>query len=352
MKRRLALQIAAFPSRLGARPLDVPALLAAASLPGAVYLEVRAGRPPQITPWGLTAHVGGTPLSASTPFALASLSKQFTAYAALREPRLDLDRPLDEFPSLTPRHLLSHSSGWPNWRFQPGEKLVPAAQPGRAFRYSGEGYVYLQGLLEKLSGQPFAHYLRDRVFTPLGLASATFEGAPPPRAEPHNRAGEVLPYRARGLARFREVLARWNRRLADLRVEDQIRLLNECQETPLPNWFPVNAAASLEISPADYAKFLAAALAEPRFNQPLVPLAQSKASSLSWGLGWGIEQMAHRRFWWQWGDNGGFKNFVWVDPAAQTAYAVFTNGDKGRSVYERILRERTRRDPAAFVWLG
>lgn len=54
--------------------------------------------------------------------------------------------------------MLSHSSGFPNWRNKEDEKLVPAFQPGSKFQYSGEGYFYLQRVLESVTGQGFAKY--------------------------------------------------------------------------------------------------------------------------------------------------------------------------------------------------
>ena len=74
-------------------------------------------------------------------------------------------------------------------------------------------------------------------------------------------------------------------------------------------------------------------------------------SALSWGLGWGIEHDGGLRYLWQWGDNGGWKNIVIVHPESQSALVVFTNGQNGMRVVERVARATTGREHAIFLWV-
>jgi hypothetical protein len=60
----------------------------------------------------------------------------------------------------------------------------------------------------------------------------------------------------------------------------------------------------------------------------------------AWGLGWGIQEDEGRKYLWQWGDNGEWKNFVLVHPESASAIVVFTNGDTGMRVAERVVRAR------------
>jgi CubicO group peptidase (beta-lactamase class C family) len=345
MTRREILAMLALPGVT--RAATVAEALAAAQVPSAILVTAEANKDPSFAPYNTTPQ---------TLYAAASLSKQLTAYAILREPRIDIDRPLNDHPTITPRILLGHASGWPNWRFDKSQTLQAGTPPGKKFRYSGEGYVRLQALIEEASGQPFAAYMREKVFTPLGIRNASFawhlDG---PRAEPHNRSGEIVKQRAERAAKRNDWCAKANLKPEDLRVADQVRMCEDFNDTPLPNWFPINAAASLEITAEDYAKFLQAAFKEKRFEETVVPVLDTKAAKLAWGLGWAIEERSEERagrYLWQWGDNGGYKNFVWLDTAKRKAYAVFTNGDKGRPVYERILRQALKMEPAAFSWLG
>ena len=59
-----------------------------------------------------------------------------------------------EARTVTARHILSHSSGFPNWRSgvasKPAPELVPAFSPGTRFQYSGEAFFYLQRVLERI----------------------------------------------------------------------------------------------------------------------------------------------------------------------------------------------------------
>jgi len=74
-------------------------------------------------------------------------------------------------------------------------------------------------------------------------------------------------------------------------------------------------------------------------------------SALSWSLGWGIQSEAGREYLWQWGDNGAWKNHVLVHEPSRSAMVVFTNGTTGTRLVERILREATGHDQAAFLWI-
>jgi hypothetical protein len=73
--------------------------------------------------------------------------------------------------------------------------------------------------------------------------------------------------------------------------------------------------------------------------------------SLGWGSGIGLEQVAGRKYVWHWGDNPGFKNFIVGEPASGSAIVIFTNGNSGQRVYERVIRARTGVDHPAFLWL-
>ncbi len=58
---------------------------------------------------------------------------------------------------------------------------------------------------------------------------------------------------------------------------------------------------------------------------------------LAWGLGWGIERSPAGRAIWQWGNDPGYKNFIIARPADGEGLVVFTNGDRGASVYTEVV---------------
>ncbi|MYS19285.1 serine hydrolase [Streptomyces sp. SID4948] len=137
-----------------------------------------------------------------TVFALASLTKPFTALAAVllaRDGALDLDAPLtdylDGYPDphglLRLRHLLTHTSGIPNFVTAPGfldgpQRLDRSPEqfvglfahlpldfaPGTRYGYSNSGYRLLDLIIERAAGAPFGQVLHDRVLAPAGMSRA------------------------------------------------------------------------------------------------------------------------------------------------------------------------------------
>ncbi len=138
------------------------------------------------------------PVNNQTVFRTASLSKPVFAYLVMKlvdEGLLDVDkpvhlyleRPIHEYPdykdlkdderyqSLTARILLSHQSGFPNWRVMtPDRRLDFKFTPGKMFKYSGEGYRLLQFILEEMTGKDLDQLSKEKVFLPLGMANSSF----------------------------------------------------------------------------------------------------------------------------------------------------------------------------------
>lgn len=347
--------------------LSVPQLeswLDAANVPGVALVIVDKGKTSFLNAGVLEAGAPA-PITENTVFAAASLSKQLVAHAVhdLAEKRLwDLNRPLGDYAvienspdagKVTAREVLSHSTGFPNWRSEKGESLKPGAEKGKKFRYSGEGYVYLQRVIEKITGKGFARHMKDAVLDPLGMSRSTFTWrAADPFAKPHDRQG-VLRKDPRNKTALDALALELKLEPEDWTCATQEAACVKLGVDPLPNYFPMNGAASLKTSASDYARFLAVALRRPIFGERQVSFpdsAKGGGPALGWGLGWGVQTTSEGSFWWQWGDNGGFKNFVLADPKREWAIAAFTNGDKGRAVYERAIRT-VKGDQPAFLWL-
>jgi CubicO group peptidase (beta-lactamase class C family) len=138
---------------------ELPRLMEVVSLPGLAMATVEDGEVIWTRAVGVTNVETRAPVRADTMFEAASLSKPVFAYVVLKladEKRIDLDRPLVEYrrPDYLPAHphidlitardVLRHSTGLPNWRNRPEDSLVPAFKPGSRFRYSGEGFFWLQ----------------------------------------------------------------------------------------------------------------------------------------------------------------------------------------------------------------
>lgn len=339
---------------------NLPAWMDLASVPGASWamLEGSSSISSGVVGYAKANAVLATP---ETLFEAASLSKMVLAVAVhdmVREGLIDLDRPVAEqvaftddatTRSITPRHLLSHSSGLPNWRDEAGEPLTSAFAPGTRFRYSGEGFVLLGQLVEAVTGQTAAQVVETRVLRPAGMGRSTYgwaRGTEPAVAWAHDGGGGVLVDKGpAGYAMRRDAgppkpVDRWT---LDEREKAAIAL----GKPAMPIFMTPNMAAGLWTTASDYARFLAFAQRYPALSTKTTRVK----GTLNWGLGWGMESDGGRRFAWHWGANDGVANLFVVDLASGAAVVVLTNGDAGRKVYERAARTVFAREFDAFAWL-
>jgi CubicO group peptidase (beta-lactamase class C family) len=317
-----------------------------------------------------------------TVFEAASLGKPLFAYAVLKlvdAGVLDLDRPLHEYLAsaeadsprmrrVTARHVLTHTSGLPNWRHVSGP-LDPATEPGKTYAYSGEAFFYLQRVVERVTGRPIARLLREDVLQPLGMTDSSwvwrgdFDARMAVGYDEHGNPAEV--YAAIG-RRTAVIAEEWRKPIEEWRYEDGARvvpLVNPAWPV-LPVYMVPNVASSLLTTARDYARFLAHLVAQP--GAPTGASAGALAlrpatreammtpqvrinSALAWGLGWGLQEDEYGRTLWQWGANNGFRNFAVADPSKGRAIVVLTNSGNGPRVYERVIVALTGHDHPAFL---
>jgi CubicO group peptidase (beta-lactamase class C family) len=212
----------------------------------------------------------------------ASLVKQVIAHLAL-EFIEDLDEPV--LGDITVRHVLTHTTGLPNWRPE-GRPLEPLRPPGVRWGYSGEGFVLLQEHLQRRTGVPIAALAQDRVFEPLGMDRS---------------------------------------HLAD----------------PEPGF---HGYRPLMTTAGDYGRFLAHALRldDARW-QPLWRIDDE----LAWSEGWGIE-LGPPLHGWQWGLNDDASNFVIGCPSTGQGVVVLTDDPQGRSYYRAVVQRELPGDHASL----
>lgn len=202
------------------------------------------------------------PITSSTIFQVASVSKQFTAFAITvlaHEGKLSLDddirQYLPELPAfgvpITIRHLMHHTSGlreevfllaMAGWRLDDVItqahilKLVRSQRelnfrPGEKYRYSNTGYTLLAEIVERVSGKSFRAWTATNIFEPLGMTSTLFyddhERIVKNRAysyQPDGQGGfkkHVLSYASAGATNLLttvEDLAKWARNFHEARL--------------------------------------------------------------------------------------------------------------------------------------
>ena len=169
---------------------------------------------------------------------------------------------------------------------------------GEGFGYSGMGYYYLQQIIEKLTETRLDALLQQRLMDKLGMDSAAmiWTGA------------------------LRHRLARTADENGDMEPERSTARHSMGMEP--------NAAFSLYVTIKDYPKFIMGVLNEPDFARRVRSVKNSAGHGVEWGLGWGL----YKEMLWHWGDNGGFKSLVCLDPNTKDALLIHTNGFNGLNV--------------------
>jgi len=319
---------------------DIPDLMQKGDVPGLSIAYIHNGRLSWTGAFGYANTETKQPVSDRTLFEAASLSKPVFSYGVLRlvdKGLLNLDTPLnrylgnnydvapgdDRINLITARRVLSHTSGFPNWRPQNSKTLPIDFTPGEKFSYSGEGMVYLSKVVEKITGMPLENYMQQEVLRPLGMTSSSYIW--------QNRDDSLKSYKHDDFGH------------------------------PSGRWQPKepNAAASLATTATDYARFLTAmlkgkGLKKTTWQQMFTPQIRvnEKYPEVAWGLGWGLETMNDGVWFWHWGDNGDTKAYVTANLSTKDAVVYFANGATGLSIAREILGDAVSGTHPALAHLG
>jgi D-alanyl-D-alanine carboxypeptidase len=159
-------------------------------IPGIAVVVIKDGQVQELKGYGVTDIETKQPVSPDTKFAIGSVTKQFTGMAVMilvEEGKVSLDKPISQYltdlpsqwQSVTLRQLLNHTAGIPDEGFlrdrQQPKELLKQVKPeldfpaGESFSYSNSGYFLAGLIIERMSGQAYSDFMRDRIFTPLGM---------------------------------------------------------------------------------------------------------------------------------------------------------------------------------------
>lgn len=317
----------------------LPLLMSRHRIPGAAVLQIENGKVVSEMYCGLRNADGSDRVDAGTVFEAASMTKPLCAHAALKlvEQRLlDLDKPLVDYlgkpyiegeplhHKITARMVLTHTSGFPNWRPK-GGVLKVRHEPGTAYHYSGEGILMLQRAIEAITREDYEAHMQRTLLKPLGMTSSSHV---------------------------------WQADRADLAAAGHDA--DGKPKAPRRLYDAANAAYSLYCTPRDYARFVlemmnpdrtgahslsAASLrlmltpaSPPTGRQPLARQGLAGTGELRFGLGWAIEPTPSGPRFRHSGSNGtGFRSYVEFDPAAGHGLLIMTNAVNGDRLWKDLV---------------
>lgn len=255
-------------------------------------------------------------------FSVASLTKPIAALVVLKlvdEGKWNLDTPVSQYwidpdlvgnpriKKLTTRFILSHRSGFPNWR---SGKLSFQYEPGTKYQYSGEGFEYLRKAIEIKFNKSFDQLAEELVFKPLQMNDTKFfwgDGIDEKLfAKPHDQDGNLY---------------------HDGSIENK---------TP-------SAAFGVLTTVKDYSKFLiyimsGAGLSKKLYNEMIADQTPIKAHQY-FGLGWIIDHIENEHVISHGGVGRGTQTIFFILPKSKKILLILTNSGNGGQAYIPVMKK-------------
>jgi CubicO group peptidase (beta-lactamase class C family) len=329
----------------------IPRLMSEGDIPGLSIALVRDADVAWSRGFGVKNAETKEPVDDNSVFEAASLSKPVFAYAVLKlvdSGKIDLDAPLTKYipgrydvgddprlDQITARRVLSHTTGFPNWRPRGDARLKIYFTPGDRFSYSGEGFVYLSRVVEHITGEKLEVFMKRTVLEPLGMKSSGYL---------------------------------WREDYDSRKVFGHNSISGVSGRNKPDN---ANAAASLHTTATDYARFVVAIMKGTALKPetaslmltPQISVDQSGPNNLvrpdpklspaiSWGLGWGLQKTDEGISFWHWGDNGDAKAYVVAFPKQRTGLVMFANSANGLSIISEVVADALGGQQPALSWIS
>jgi CubicO group peptidase (beta-lactamase class C family) len=301
-------------------------------IPGLSLVIIRDGHVAKMRGYGFADLELKVPATPDTVLEIGSITKQFTAMAIMllvEQGGIDLSDPAgkylpqlpDAWKAVTIRQLLTHTSGIPDYEEIMGydgyrnpmaaEQVIALAaskpmdfQPGTKWSYSNTGYFLLTLILEKVSGQPYASFVKQRILEPAGMT--------------HTRSSEpvdVIPDRASGY------------------VFEKGHMENRDPMQPTAT----GGAGMLVSTVKDLAKWNTvldrqSILAQTSYAQMWADAPLADGSSSGYGFGWFVSPMREHRSQNHSGGTAGFSSNILRLPDDRVTVIVLTNTGSANAV--------------------
>ncbi len=337
-------------------------LMKAAEVPGVGLALFNDGKLAYLRAYGVRNKEKNLPLTADSVMSGASFTKVAFACLVLQladKGKLDLDKPvyqylpkpLPDYPNyadladdprykrITARMLLSHTSGFPNWRaFEDDRKLKIHFEPGSRYAYSGEGIDLLQLVIEAITKQPLEQLMQEHVFQPFGMTRTSMV---------------------------------WQDRFES----DYANGYNEYGRSLGPQKrLKADAAGSLLTTPHDFAAFIQAVMAGKGLSKEMreqmlraqiqilskheFPTLENETTDenkpirLSYGLGWGLYWTPFGEAFFKEGHDDSWRNYTVCFDKQGTGILIMTNSGNGEGIYEALLESLLKNTFTPIVWEG
>ncbi len=345
------IEAAQTPDHQGFDGSTLPELMRRFHVPGMTIAVIRDFKIDWAKGYGVADVDTGRPVETTTAFQAASISKPVTAMAAMRlveDGRFKLDDPINSIlkswhapPAVTPRSLMSHTSGADDGFGFPGydpSAPVPTLvqildgkppsnvgpvlftrPPFQAYKYSGGGVTLMQLALTDLTGKPFAQMMREMVLDPLAMRDSSYEQPQPADRAAHSSRAHSGQGKSMG--------ATWH-------------------------IYPEQAAAGLWTTPSDLARFIIEVQRAVRGPKGAV-LSQQSASAMitpvgvgPYAIGLDVEKRGEGWYFSHSGGNWGFICDMFGHVRKGYGVAIMTNSESGGA----LIREVEARVAAAYNW--
>lgn len=282
---------------------------------------IEGGKLQQVKVFGGTKQ--GIPAHVNAYFNVASLTKPVTTMVALRLISLGkwkLDEPLDTYwtdpdiindprhHKLTTRTVLTHQTGFPNWRWMNADKKLNFQfDPGTKYQYSGEGFEYLRKALEKKFGKSLDQLAKELIFQPLKMHNTNYI---------------------------------WDQNT------DESRFVTGYNEKgnayPIEKIKTANAADDLHTTIEDYGNFMISVMKgknlKPEVFQEMTKKQVKVKEGKYFGLGFEIYDLGNGEYALSHGGaDQGTRCIAIVLPNSGKGIVIFTNVDDGYKVYEKLV---------------
>jgi len=262
-----------------------------------------------------------------------------------------LTKPLPEYPKyadlanderykrITARMLLSHTSGFANWRWlEEDRKLKIHFDPGSRYAYSGEGIDLLQLVVETVTKKPLEQSMQEHIFQPFGMTRTS------------------MIWESRFESDFANGYDEYGRSVGAHR------------------WEHADAAGSMQTTIGDLARFMQAVIegkglrkkTREEMFRPQVQITSkhqfpslneettddNKAIRLSYGLAWGLYWTPYGEVFFKEGHDDGWRNYTACFDKQKSGIVILTNSGNGEGIFKDLLETLLRDTFTPIEWEG